>query len=141
MFKKQKLFYLFILILSVQSCGLLNFWKNRNHEIRESYYNDGTLEYNSSYFNNKLDGPSYYYSIHGILLSYSEYSNGSAHGIWKNFHDTGEIRYSCSYFYGNKHGEEKFYYKNGEVQSLTKYTYGDETSPIIRWNKNGELLF
>ena len=141
MFNNQKLFILCILTLGIHNCGLLDFWENRNHEIRESYYDDSSLEYESSYLNDKLDGPSYHYSFDGILLSYAEYANGSLHGIWKIFYDTGEIKYSCSYFYGHKHGEEKFYHKNSQVQSLIKYDYGKEISTIIRWDENGELLY
>ena len=88
-----------------------------------------------------MDGPTYYYSIDGILLTYAEYENGSIHGISKNYYKTGEIQYLCLYFYGHKHGEEKFYHKNGQVQSLLQYEYGKEISEMIRWNQNGELLY
>ena len=141
MFKNQNLFLLCVLILSFQNCGILNFWELRNHEIRKSYYNNGSLEYKSSYFNDKLDGPTYYYSVDGILLTYAEYENGSMHGISKNFYKTGKIQYICSYFHGHKHGEEKFYHENGQVQSLLQYEYGKEINEMIRWNQNGELLY
>ena len=61
--------------------------------------------------------------------------------LWEIFYDSGELKYSCTYFYGHKHGEEKFYYDNGQIQSLIKYDYGKEISDIMRWNKNGELLY
>ena len=141
MFKNKTLPILCILILSIQNCGLFNSWENRDYEIIKSYYEDGSLEYKSSYLNNELDGPSSYYDIHGNLLSYAEYVDGSPHGIWKNFYSSGQIQYSCYYFHGHKHGEEKFYHKNGEIQSLVKYDYGEEISGIIRWDQNGELLY
>ena len=141
MLKNQKIFILCVFALIIQSCGFIDLWKNRNHEIRKSHYNNGTLEYNSSYLNDKLDGPSYHYNLNGILISYAEYSNGSPHGIWKIFYDSGKLKYSCSYLYGHKHGEEKFYHDNGQIQSLMKYDYGNEISNIIRWDKNGELLY
>ena len=87
MFKNRTLFIVYILILSVQGCGLIDFWENRNHEIRISHYDNGFLEYKSSYFNDKLDGPSYYYNSDGMLLSYAEYKNGSPHGTWKTFYN------------------------------------------------------
>ena len=141
MLKNQKLIIIFICIFSVQSCGLLDFWKFRQHEIRESYYNDGSLEYKSSYFNDKLDGPTYYYDINGVVITYAEYSNGSLNGISKGYYSSGGIKYSCTYFYGYKHGEEKFYHKNGKVQSLVKYDYGTEVGDMIRWNEKGELIY
>jgi len=141
MLKSLNIFIICFFILNIQSCGLLNFGQTKNHEIKKSYYDDNSLEYKSSYYNNKLDGSSYHYSIDGILLSYAEYENGSPHGIWKTFYNTGEIKYSCSYFHGHKHGEEKFYHKNGQAQSLMKYDYGEEVSEIIRWDENGELLY
>ena len=141
MLKNQKLFVICIIIFTIQNCGLINLWENRNHEIRKSHYNNGILEYESSYLNDKLDGPSYHYNIDGILISYAEYVNGSPHGIWKIFYDTGKLKYTCSYFYAHKDGEEKFYHKNGQVQSLIKYEYGKEISDIMRWNENGELLY
>ena len=141
MFKSQKLFILYMLTLIIHNCGLINLWENRDHEIKKSYYDDGSLEYKSSYFNNKLDGASYYYNIEGSLLTYAEYENGSLHGMSKNFYQTGEIQYSCSYFHGHKHGDEKFYHKNGQPQSLIKYEYGKEVSEMIRWSEKGELLY
>ena len=40
MFKIKKIFIVFLIFI-LQSCGILNIWKNRNHEIRKSYYEDG----------------------------------------------------------------------------------------------------
>jgi len=141
MLKNQKLLVICIIIFTIQNCGLIDLWKNRNHEIRTSHYNKGALEYESSYLNDKLDGPSYHYNVDGILISYAEYVNGSPHGIWKIFYDTGKLKYTCSYFYSHKDGEEKFYHKNGQIQSLIKYEYGKEISDIMRWDENGELLY
>ena len=141
MLKNPNLLIILIFSFIIQNCGVISLWKNRNHNIRESYYNNGKLEYNSSYLNDKLDGPSYHYNQDETLISYAEYSNGSPHGIWKIFYNSGELKYSCSYFYGNKHGEEKFYHNNGQTQSLVKYEYGKEISEISRWKKNGELLY
>ena len=141
MFKNKKIFILAIFILFLHSCGIFEFWKHRKHDIETSYYNDGSLEYKTSYFNNKLDGPSYYYSIDGILLTYAEYQNGSLHGISKSYYSTGGIKYNCGYLHGHKHGDEKFYHKNGQVQSLIKYNYGEQVEEIIRWNEKGELLY
>jgi len=141
MLKNQKLFILCVFILGLHSCGIFNIWEFRKHEIRESYYNNGSLEYKSSYFNNKLDGPTYYYDINGILLTYSEYTNGSLDGLSESFYLTGNLKYNCFYFHGHKHGDEKVYHKNGKIQSLVKYEYGKEVKAIIRWNKKGELLY
>ena len=125
MLRKQKLFIIFIFILSFQNCGILSFWKHRKHDVRKSYYSNGSLEYKSTYFNDKLDGPTWYYSPDGELLTYAEYVNGSIHGVSKSFYKTNQLKYSCAYFHGHKHGEEKFYYRNGQTQSLiTKIVKG-----------------
>ena len=76
-----------------------------------------------------------------MLLSYAEYKNGSPHGTWKTFYNTGGIQSNCLYSYGHKHGEEKFYYKNGQIQSLIEHEYGKEISKMLRWNQDGELLY
>ena len=137
MFKKQQIFIIcFILIF--QSCSLVKIWKHRKHDIRKSYYDNGSLEYQSSYFNDKLDGPTYYYDINGTLLTYL---NGSLHGISESYYITGEIKYSCLYSYGHKNGEERFYHQNGQLQSLSKYDYGKQIGELIRWNEKGELLY
>ena len=140
MFKIKKICIVFLIFI-LQSCGILNIWKNRNHQIRKSYYEDGSIEYESSYFNEKLDGATYYYDNKGLLQTYSEYENGSLHGISKKFYKSGNILYECNYFYGHKHGEEKFYHENGQIQSLIEYNYGNEIKKIIRWNEKGELLY
>ena len=141
MLEKQKLFITVIVVLTFQSCGIFNFFDRKDHEVKESYYPDGSLEYKSTYFNDKLDGPTWYYSPKGILVTYAEYVNGSMHGISKSFYETNELKYICNYFHGHKHGDEKFYYKNGQIQSLVKYEYGKEIKEIIRWNEKGELLY
>ena len=139
MLKIHKIFILSFIIF--QSCGIINLWSGKDYEIRESYYQDGSVEYKSSYFNNKLDGETYYYDAEGNLLTYAEYENGSLHGISKGFYQTGEVKYVCNYFYGHKHGEEKFYHENGQLQSILEYNYGKESKEIIRWDEKGDLLY
>ena len=137
--------YLILIIFLFSSCS--NF-KNvnikdyeSNHYIKSTYYENGQLEYESSYLNNILDGPTSYWNAEGQLQSYAEYSNGKPHGKWQIYFTSGQLKYEALYSHGKLNGKEIYYYSNGQTKTLNIYEYGEKKGDTIRWDENGEMIY
>ena len=111
----------------------------KDREIIISYYDNDKIEYKSSYNNNKLDGPTYYYSKSGNLISYTEYKEGFFHGLSRLYYANGQLRVESTYLYGHIDGQENHYYLNGKLKLRNIYDYGIKTK-TIRWKENGDLI-
>ena len=144
-FNSQYLSYIFLyLLLSflITNCSTIQFNKNKTTKhVKESFYNNGQIEYKAEYFNNKLDGITTYWSIDGILISESSYSNGKPHGKWIKYHPNKNLFYEVIYFYGKKDGKEIWYYENGQIKSEQSFKNGKANSDIIRWYPNGKIIY
>ena len=140
--KRYSFFYLIGLLLLI-SCSLSvkREGPEIEREMKRSYYTNGTLEYESTYFNDRLDGYSKYWDDLGSLISHVEYMNGQPHGFWNTYYNNGQVKISTVYFHGKKHGEEKSYYENGQLKSLGIYVYDQLVEDIVRWKKNGDLIY
>ena len=148
--KKQLIYFNtlpLIMFLSVffTNCTFLGLKYNLSptpaNNVERSYYQNGNLEYEAEYMNDKLDGASRVWSEDGSLLSVSEYSNGQPHGAWKKFHPNGSVMYEVQYEYGQKHGDEKWYYENKQLKAEQKFNYGNTVTGIVRWNPDGTLIY
>ena len=136
------LMFISVLVTGCLPLGIKNKLSSPQKKYVEySYYQNGNLEYEAEYLNDKLDGTSRVWSEEGNLLSESQYSNGLPHGIWKKFHSNGSIMYDVQFEYGQKHGFEKWYYENKQLKSEQKFSYGEPISEIVRWNPKGTLLY
>ena len=110
-------------------------------EVKQSFFSNGSLEYEAEFVNGKLDGTSKVWLEDGTLYSVSQYSNDQPHGTWKKFHPNGKLMFDVNYEYGQKHGNEKWFYENGSIKSEQEFDYGNPISGIIRWNIDGTLLY
>ena len=109
--------------------------------VERSYFQNGILEFEAEYINEKLDGKSQVWLEDGTLYSISKYSNNQPHGIWKKFHPNGKLMFEVNYEYGQKHGVEKWYYDNGNLKSEQEFDFGISISEITRWNIDGTLIY
>ena len=135
---------LFLIFLSIgcTHLGLNNSSATPSHsDVKRSYFPNGNLEYEAEFINEKLDGTSRVWSEDGTLLSFSEYSNGQPHGVWKIFHPNEKLKYKTTYFHSQKHGYERWYYENGQLKSEQKFNYGKAETEIVRWNLDGTILY
>jgi len=110
-------------------------------EVKQSFFSNGNLEYETEFVNGKLDGKSQVWLEDGTLYSISKYSNNQPHGIWKKFHPNGKLMFEVNYEYGQKHGVEKWYYQNGNLKSEQEFDFGISISEITRWNIDGTLIY
>ena len=136
--------FLFLFFLSA-GCTHLGFISETSihpqKDVERSYYQNGNLEYEAEFVNEKLDGTSRVWSEDGTLISDSEYSNGQPHGEWKTFHPNGKLKYKTTYFHSQKHGYERWHYNNGQVKSEQKFNFGKAETEIIRWDSDGTILY
>ena len=138
-------FIILFLYLIFTGCTQLNI-KNEpplsNKKIVErSYFQNGVLEFETEYINEKLDGKSQVWLEDGTLYSISKYSNNQPHGIWEKFHPNGKLMFEVNYEYGQKYGVEKWYYENGNLKSEQEFDFGISISEITRWNIDGTLIY
>ena len=134
--------FLFFVIEGCTHFGLKNKSPSpSNIDIERSYFQNGNIEYEAQYINDKLDGISRVWLEDGILISESEYSNGQPHGIWMQYHLNNSIKYKVNYEYGEKTGFEKWFYENGQIQSKQTFIRGKPETEIIRWKPDGTLVY
>ena len=102
------------------------------HGLYKQYYENGSLEYVSTYKNGKLDGEYKEWSEDGILLEHSYYRDGKLNGEYKLYYDSGKIFREGVYIIGEREGEFKEWYsdrqllfhgiyKNDEINKLLFY--------------------
>ena len=128
----------YIIVLFFFSCGVGVF---NNKDIEKEYYDNGVLKYKTQKLNNKIDGYSKFWDINGNLINEVNYSNGLLHGKWTEYYPNGEVKYLSTYQYGLKNGPEIWYYDNGIKKSEIIYKEDKIDVDIIRWDKNGNLIY
>ena len=112
-----------------------------NKSIEKDYYDNGNIKYEIQKNNDKIDGYAKYWNKEGHILNEVNYSNGLLHGEWKEYHVNGNIKYKITYQYGLKNGYEVWYYDNGIKKSEILYSKNKIVTDIIRWDKNGNLIY
>ena len=110
-------------------------------EVKQSFFSNGNLEYETEFVNGKLDGISKVWLEDGTLFSVSQYKNALPHGNWKKIHPNGKLMFAVNYEYGQKHGVEKWYYENGNLKSEQEFDFGISILEITRWNIDGTLIY
>ena len=90
----------------------------------------------------------YYYDIYPVQIESEEtwkyYADGTSakpHGLWKEYHLNGNLKYSITYNSGLKSGYEHWYYENGNKKSETLYEKDEIIVDTIRWDEKGILIY
>ena len=115
--------------------------KPPGREVWKSYYANGNIEYESEYFNSVPDGSTIYWYESSEIRSKAYYNNGLLHLSMKKYYLNGNKQYTVEYFFGKKNGYERWYYDNGQIKFESQYEFGTQIGKIIRWDKNGLLLY
>jgi antitoxin component YwqK of YwqJK toxin-antitoxin module len=133
-----------IVLICLNSCSHIIRVKDNSNTPQNfvvSYYENGNIEYESEYENGKLHGVSKHWSENGILLNSVEYKYGKTHGSWIHYYPSGVIKQITVYKFGKKNGDEKWFYENSQLQSVVTYENGMQVSNIVRYDKNGNLIY
>ena len=102
------------------------------HGLYKQYYENGSLEYMSTYKNGKLDGEYKEWSEKGILVEHSYYKDSLLHGEYNLYYASGKLFREGVYINGKREGEFKEWYsdrqllfhgiyKNDEINKLLFY--------------------
>lgn len=67
------------------------------------------------------------------------FGKGNANGIWKYYHENGEIKRIGEFVDGKANGIWKLYYKNEVLKSQEKYTLGKRNGLCKYYHANGKL--
>lgn len=126
------------------------------------FYEDGTMEAQSTFVNDKLEGLVSEYYKNGQIKTKTHYSNGKKNGTNSNFHESGSqiseenwkndlkdgafIKYGTNgtksieefYVENKRHGELKQYDQDGRLASVTTYGMDVQNGPEITFDAQGD---
>jgi antitoxin component YwqK of YwqJK toxin-antitoxin module len=88
----------------------------RDKEIRQTKYENGAIESECQYSNNRLDGVCKEFYDNGILRSLVLFKNGRENGIAYFYYETGILRM-------------KIEYKRGKAEEITNYDTNGKRMP------------
>jgi len=80
----------------------------------------------------------------GIKFRFGRYlaEDGSRwirHGLFRAFHENGNLASEGSYLHGKEHGPWRDYHENGQLAAEGEYAEGDEVGKWKHWNAEGNL--
>ena len=106
-----------IQFLNNSSKGYIVYW----------YYDNGQINYQKQYQNDKLHGDYICYYKNGKIQQHYQYKNDKRYGdcIW--YYESGQIWYQQQYKNDKRHGDYIGYYESGKIKYHYQY-------------KNGELI-
>ena len=88
------------------------------------YYENGMVESEGRYVNDKSEGVWNYWYENGKLLSCGSFINDLKEGKWTYWYENGSIKSEGMYKKGNHEGDWVYYFDNGNIKSMGKYVNG-----------------
>ncbi|TBN15724.1 hypothetical protein EYD46_11415 [Hyunsoonleella pacifica] len=79
------------------------------------------------------------YHDNGQLKTIGKYEGGKKVGVWKDYYQTGELKSTYSYTKGKYNPESKSYFKNGNIEIERTFVHGKKI--FKEYYESGELLF
>jgi antitoxin component YwqK of YwqJK toxin-antitoxin module len=114
-------------------------------EVRNEYYEDGSIKKTGTYLYGVAEGTHKEYSPEGKITSAKIYHEGNLvgeglideagnqQGLWKEYHPNGAIKAKGNYDNGAKVGEWIFYHPNGKVEQKGKYDKKGKAQGRWQW--------
>lgn len=107
-----------------------------------TFYNqNGKLESESYYVENKLSGKSTGWYPNGNLQYEYNYADGLYDGKWTYYHENGKVFNTGTYVNGKATGLWYSYYANGKKWKETNWINGKREGRCQAWYENGKQLF
>jgi len=124
---------------------------DRGLKIEKKIYYKGSVNIKEfiTYKNGFEDSVITYFKNGNVKTSYScGYLNKKlvVNGIYKSFHENGNLAYSTTENYGDRFGITEWFYENGKLKTRAEYKYEKNNSEGLRWNiielrdPNGNVL-
>ena len=103
------------------------------------WYENGQLEQQGNYVNDKEDGLWRFWYENGQLKRQGNFVNGNAEGLWRFWYENGQLSQQGNTVNGNEEGLWRFWYENGQLKQQGNYV-NDEMEGLWRfWYENGQL--
>jgi antitoxin component YwqK of YwqJK toxin-antitoxin module len=77
--------------------------------------------------------------IEGKVVWVYDYINGKPHGLKKEWHDNGQLKYEANYKYGKQDGFDRLWWANGQLKYEANFKDGKQTGLYKDWYENGQL--
>lgn len=103
------------------------------------FYPNGRIKFETSYLNDTLHGPSFFWSENGSLLASSWFIDGKQQGKAWTYYPNGAL-HSLKFFQeGLKVGLHRYFYSSGLPKSLLPYHKGVLDGEVLLYNYRGLL--
>lgn len=122
-------------------------------EVRNEYYEDGSIKKTGTYLNGVAEGVQKEYSLEGKITNAKFFKEGNLvgeglmdaagnqQGSWVEYHIDGKIKGKGNYENGEKIGDWVFYYADGKTEQKGKYNKKGKPVGVWQWYYNdGNLL-
>ncbi len=118
------------------------------YKITRGYYQDGNIEYETSFKNFQGDLGGWFFRKHGRCVIYWEngnlkveryYKNSKKHGTSKTFYSNGNLEKQITYKNDKFDGKKIFKYENGNIKEESVYKDGSLVSNHITYDENGDV--
>ncbi len=127
------------------------------------YYENGVLEAEEKYKDDKLNGPAKYFDKNGRLMTECVYKDDKEEGLHKSFEENGRLRGEYNYSEGKLEGltrlydqnsrlrgeysysadklkgQSKMYYEDGKIREEFNYKDGEKLASAIVYCTNGKI--
>lgn len=105
-----------------------------------TYYDNGTLKLESTYFEGKKDGEFKLYFEDGSLNEIRSYQNNEMHGTWITFNRLGVKVAEASYKQGVKNGNWYVWNDDGNLKYELCYKDGEKTGVWKSYDEMGVVI-
>ena len=121
-------------------------------EVRNEYYEDGSIKKTGTWLEGKEEGIHKEYSTEGKITHAKIYHEGNRvgeglideagnqQGAWTEYHATGQLKAKGNYDNGTKIGDWIFYHPNGKVEQKGRYDKKGKTQGLWQWFYDNSTL-
>jgi len=98
---------------------------NQIEGVVKTFYPSGALKDETQFASNKPNGESKGYFESGKLVSKKNFLNGNYEGAFENYDENGTLIFAANYSKGVLDGAETLYFPDGAIQSLKEFSEGE----------------
>lgn len=120
--------------------GEMFYKENRLHGPSSFYSPEGNLLARSWFYEGNRVGKSWQYFLGGEVYSLRRYKNGLPHGKHEYYYPNGFLKTAINFAEGLLHGEVLLYYSNGKIKRKQHFVAGKLHGQEQMWNEEGVLI-
>ena len=87
------------------------------------------------------DGNCKYQTIHILSGGCNQYLDDKRHGLWRAWHENGQLSMECNFVNGIEHGIYRDWYQDGQLRLEHAYLDGKEHGISREWHYSGQLWY